>query len=75
MSTVSEVLSQLSDQLERNLSHTATEFGRIRAGKASAGMLEGVMVEAYGSTMPLTGAATVSTPDARTLSIQPWDKT
>jgi ribosome recycling factor len=75
MSTVSEILSQLNEQLERNLSHTATEFGRIRAGKASAGMLEGVMVEAYGSVMPLTGAATVSTPDARTLSIQPWDRT
>lgn len=74
MSTVSEVLSQLSDQLERNLSHTSTEFGRIRAGKASVGMLDGVMVEAYGAMMPLSGAATVSTPDARTLSIQPWDR-
>jgi ribosome recycling factor len=44
MSTLNEVIDQLNDQLEKNLQHTATEFSRIRAGKASPAMLESVMV-------------------------------
>lgn len=74
MATVKEVLQQLKDHLEKNLSHTHIEFTRIRAGKASPGMLDGVMVEYYGAPTPLNQVANVSTPDARTIAIQPWDK-
>jgi len=72
---VSALLQQLKEQLEKNLSHTHAEFSRIRAGKASPGMLDGVMVEYYGAPTPLNQVANVNTPDARTLAIQPWDKT
>ena len=74
MSTLNEVIDQLNDQLEKNLQHTATEFSRIRAGKASPAMLDSVMVEYYGALTPLAQVANVNTPDSRTLAIQPWDK-
>jgi ribosome recycling factor len=74
MSTVSEVLKNLTELLEKNLNHTITEFSRIRAGKAAPGMLDSVMVEYYGAMTPLSQVANVNTPDSRTLSIQPYDK-
>ena len=75
MSTVSTVMESLKDQLEKNLSHTISEFGRIRAGKSNPAMLESVMVEYYGAMTPLNQVANVNTPDSRTLAIQPFDKT
>jgi len=74
METANEVIQQLKEQLEKNLTHTHHEFSRIRAGKATPNMLDGVMVEYYGTPTPLSQVANVGTPDARTLAIQPWDK-
>lgn len=74
MSTVSEVIGNLKEQLEKNLVHTLHEFGRIRAGKASPAMLESVMVEYYGAMTPLNQVANVNTPDSRSIAIQPYDK-
>lgn len=50
------------------------EFSGLRTGRASVGLLEPLMVEAYGSKMPITQVGTLGTPDARTLSVQVWDK-
>jgi ribosome recycling factor len=75
MSTVSNFMESLKDKLEKNLSHTISEFGRIRAGKSNPAMLESVMVEYYGAMTPLNQVANVNTPDSRTLAIQPFDKT
>ena len=50
------------------------EFGGLRTGRANASLLDPIMVNAYGSPMPLNQLATVSVPDARTLSVQVWDK-
>ncbi len=74
MNTVSEIIENLKDLLEKNLSHTSTEFSRIRAGKANPAMLEAVMVEYYGAMTPLNQVANINTPDSRTLAIQPFDK-
>ena len=74
MSIVNEILDQLKNQLEKNLIHTTAEFKRIRAGKATPDMLEGVFVDYYGASTPINQAANVNTPDARTIVIQPWDK-
>ena len=74
MSTLNDVIEQLQEQLEKNLQHTATEFSRIRAGKASPAMLESVMVEYYGSPTPLNQVANVNTMDARTITVQPFEK-
>jgi ribosome recycling factor len=54
--------------------HTLHEFSIIHTGKASPAMVEGVMVEAYGSTMRLKDIAAISTPDSRLIAVQPWDK-
>lgn len=75
MTTVNEVLDYLKDHLEKNLQHTIVEFGRIRAGKSNPAMLDSVMVEYYGAMTPLNQVANVNTPDSRSLTIQPYDKT
>lgn len=74
MSSVNAIIEQLKENLEKNLDHTKVEFKRIRAGKASPDMLDGVFVEYYGANTPLSQVANVNTPDARSISIQPWDK-
>jgi len=68
------VFDGLKEGNEKALSHLNVELQKIRAGAATPSMLDSVMVEAYGSQTPLSGLANVSTLDARTLSIQPWDK-
>ena len=60
-------------RMEKALDHLAEEFGAVRAGRANAKVLDRITVEYYGSETPLNGVATISTPDARTLVIQPWD--
>ena len=60
-------------RMDKALDHLAEEFGAVRAGRANAKVLDRITVEYYGSETPLNGVATISTPDARTLVIQPWD--
>ncbi|MBO5836397.1 MAG: ribosome recycling factor [Oscillospiraceae bacterium] len=62
-------------RMGKALDHLADEFGAVRAGRANAKVLDRISVEYYGSETPLNGVATISTPDARTLVIQPWDTT
>ncbi|MFY8133186.1 MAG: ribosome-recycling factor, partial [Bacteroidia bacterium] len=67
-------LDETKESMEKALAHLNYELGKIRAGKASTGMVEGVMVEYYGAPTPLNQVANVNTPDARTIIIQPWEK-
>ena len=60
-------------RMEKALDHLQEEFGAVRAGRANAKVLDRISVEYYGSETPLNGVATISSPDARTLVIQPWD--
>ena len=60
-------------RMEKALDHLADEFGAVRAGRANAKVLDRITVEYYGSETPLNGVATISSPDARTLVISPWD--
>lgn len=60
--------------MKKAVSHLEDELLKIRAGKASPAMLEGVKVDYYGSLTPLNQVANVNTPDARTISVQPWEK-
>ena len=62
-----------SRRMDKALDHLADEFGAVRAGRANAKVLDRITVEYYGTETPLNGVATISTPDARTLVIQPWD--
>lgn len=57
------------------ISSLKSEFGSLRTGRASASLLDQIMVEAYGSSMPINQVASVSVPEPRTISVQVWDKT
>ena len=67
-------LDDAKSSMEKALAHTDIEFTKIRAGKATPGMLDGIMVDYYGAPTPLTQVANVNTPDARTIVVQPWEK-
>ena len=60
-------------RMDKALDHLADEFSAVRAGRANAKVLDRITVEYYGSETPLNGVATISSPDARTLVISPWD--
>ena len=65
--------SDYGRRMEKALEHLSEEFGAVRAGRANAKVLDRITVEYYGSETPLHGVATISSPDARTLVIAPWD--
>ena len=60
--------------MQRAVDHLVDELLNIRAGKASVNVLNGVFVDYYGSQTPVSGVASVTVPDAKTVLIQPWDK-
>ena len=62
-----------SRRMDKALEHLQEEFGAVRAGRANAKVLDRITVEYYGTETPLNGVATISSPDARTLVIAPWD--
>jgi len=65
--------TEYSRKMEKTLDVLADNFGAVRAGRANAKVLDRITVEYYGQETPLNGVATISSPDARTLVIQPWD--
>ena len=75
---MSEVLDTIIDeaasQMKKAISHLEVELSRIRAGKANIAILDGVFVDYYGAATALAQVANVTIADARTLSIQPWEK-
>ena len=74
MSDVIEISNENSSSMKKAILHFETELTKIRAGKANPAMLDGIMVDYYGNPTPLNQAANVSVLDARTLTIQPWEK-
>ena len=68
------IQADAKSHMEKALEAMRRDFGSVRTGKASSALLDQVRVEAYGSKMPLNQVATVSSPEARMLVIQPWDK-
>ena len=65
--------NEFSNKMDKTLVHLAEEFDAVRAGRANPKVLDRIKVEYYGSDTPLNGVATISSPDARTLVISPWD--
>ncbi len=68
-----EVILEMSDKMEKSIEAYRRELSRIRTGRASLNLLDGIKVEAYGSTMPLNQVATLTIPESRMIVIQPWD--
>lgn len=71
---VQMVLDIAKDAMDKAINHLEKELSKIRAGKASPIMLEGIAVEAYGSMSPISQVSSISAPDPRLLTVQPWDK-
>ena len=68
------IISEASARMQKAVDHLEEELLNIRAGKASPTVLNGIFVEYYGTQTPISGAASVTVPDAKTILIQPWDK-
>lgn len=74
MEEINLYLEEAEELMQKAVDHTAKELTKIRAGKAMPNMLDGLMVEYYGTPTPIAQVATVNTPDARTLVVKPWEK-
>ena len=69
-----QILDKARADMQKALDHTKHEFASLHTGKATPAMVEGVNVDAYGSSMKIRDVAAITTPDSRTIMIQPWDK-
>lgn len=74
MIEVKEVLAGAEEKMEEAVLYLEEALDHIRAGKANVKILDGVRVDSYGSMVPLNNVASITTPDARTIAIKPWDK-
>jgi len=74
MEEIQMFLDEAKESMDKSLKHTASELTKIRAGKANPSMLDGLVVDYYGVPTALNQAATVNTPDARTILIRPFEK-
>ena len=71
---VQMVYEMTQERMEKALEHLDNELMRIRAGKANVQILDGILVDYYGTPTPLNQVSNISTPDAKTIMIQPWEK-
>ena len=69
----SEVIMEIAEKMDKSLEAFKQELTRIRTGRASLSLLDGIKVEAYGSSMPLNQVGTLTIPESRQIVIQPWD--
>lgn len=74
MEEIDFILDSTQESMNNSIAHLEKEFLNIRAGKASPAMLGGVFVDYYGSQTPLSQVANVNVPDARTITVTPWEK-
>jgi len=74
METIESTFTNGKAEIDKAVGHLKDELVKIRAGKASPSMLNGIMVDYYGTATQLSQVASINTPDGRTLSIQPWEK-
>lgn len=74
MQDLKSYLNEAEELMEMAILHIEDELAHIRAGKADVRLLDGIRVDNYGTKVPINNAASVSTPDARSIAIRPWDK-
>jgi len=74
MDEIELTLDEAKDQMTKALNHVGMELTKIRAGKANPSMLDGIQVSYYGAITPLNQVSSLTTPDARTIFIKPWEK-
>ena len=69
----SEIITEMAEKMDKSLGAFKQELTKIRTGRASLSLLDGIKVEAYGSSMPLNQVGTLTIPESRQIVIQPWD--
>ena len=74
MEEIDLLLDMAQDAMERAMKHTQIELSKIRAGKASTTMLDGIQVEYYGIMTPIAQVSSITTPDARTIQLKPFER-
>lgn len=74
MQEVKSILKDAEDSMEATILFLDESLAHIRAGKANPRILDGIKIDYYGSIVPLSNVSTITTPDAKTISIQPWEK-
>lgn len=74
MEEIQIYLDEAKESMERQLIHLSIELSKIRAGKAMSNMLDGLMIDYYGTPTPIQQVAAITTPDGRTLAVKPWEK-
>ena len=70
---MSDVILEMSEKMEKSVETFKIELSKVRTGRASLALLEGIMVDAYGSSLPLNQVGTLTIPESRMIAIQPWD--
>lgn len=70
---MSDVILEMSDKMEKSVDAFRVELSKVRTGRASISILDGINVDAYGSAMPLNQVGTLTIPESRMIAIQPWD--
>jgi ribosome recycling factor len=68
-----EIIKEMQRKMDRALEVLGQDFARIRTGRASVALLEGIKVDAYGTSMPISQVASLAAPEPRLLTVQPWD--
>lgn len=74
MEEIEFILDSTRESMDKSIKHLEVAFSKIRAGKASPQMLDNVSIDYYGVMTPLNQSSNINTPDAKTISVQPWDK-
>ena len=74
MIEVKDCLNEAQEKMDMAIMYLEEALAHIRAGKASTRLLDGIRVDSYGSMVPINNVAAVTTPDARSIVIKPWDK-
>ncbi|MBI5428561.1 MAG: ribosome recycling factor [Nitrospinae bacterium] len=70
---IDDLIKESEKKMKHSLDHLRLELGKVRTGRASLSLLEGIKVDYYGNPTPLNQVATLGTPDSHTIAIQPWD--
>lgn len=74
MSDIKTILENAKTSMNDAISHLESELTKLRAGRANPSIMENILVEYYGSMVPMSQVCNISAPDARTIKIQPWEK-
>ncbi len=70
---MSEVIFEMAEKMEKSVEAFKNELSKVRTGRASLSLLDGILVDAYGSSMPMNQVGTLTIPESRMIAIQPWD--